>query len=582
MTEFEPVIGLEVHAQLRTRTKIFCACEVRFGAPPNSLTCPVCLGMPGALPVLNRQAVTLAIRLALAIGCTIRPRSVFARKNYFYPDLPKGYQISQFDLPLAEHGRLAVVSDEGPREIGIRRVASIVDFNRAGVPLIEIVGEADIRSPREAYEYLTGLKSVLTYTGVCDGNMEEGSLRCDANVSIRPMGTDALCTRVELKNLNSFRNVERALRYEIARQQEIVASGGSVVQQTLLYDAASGTTRAMRSKEEAHDYRYFPDPDLLPLVVGEKWIEDVRASLPELPAARERRFIAEYGLGAAEARLLTLEKPLADYFEAAVHAGGPPGEIAKRILRDVMARMNEEGLDPADLASRYPARYIAELVRLLESGTVNGPTAAAVFERSWVWCAAPSAVSGEQSMAASSGKSDGSTDAPGRGLITNGAVSWGKSQVGGETALALAGFGGKPRVLSLPSGATVEDALRTAGVEGKGFLLTLDGMVATDGTVPVAGASILAGVEPIPGASGKPARVPAGPEAIVAAFGLAQISDESAIGQAVEAAVTANPGPLAQYRGGKQALFGFFVGQVMRAMGGRANPEAVNRILRAP
>src|SRR5262245_60738656 len=382
--EFEPVIGLEVHAQLRTRTKIFCGCAVRFGEPPNALTCPVCLGMPGALPVLNRHAVALALRMSAAVDGRGRPRSVFARKNYFYPDLPKGYQISQFELPLSEGGAVAIEHAGGTRAIPLRRIhmeedagklihegplavdgATLVDLNRAGVPLIEIVGEPELHSPGEAYAYLTRLKSLLTYLDVCDGNMEEGSLRCDANVSIREKGTTALGTRVELKNLNSFRNVERALKYEIARQEELVVGGGRVVQETLLWDAEAGRTRSMRSKEEAHDYRYFPDPDLLPLEVTEAWIEEVRRSLPELPAARKARFVSTLGISEADAEILTLEKPIADYFEAAI-AGGPAGagggkplparEVAKRVLREIMAKIKEEGIEPAALEARYPAR----------------------------------------------------------------------------------------------------------------------------------------------------------------------------------------------------------------------------------
>src|SRR5262245_36852037 len=313
MEAYEAVIGLEVHAQLKTRSKIFCGCSTEYGAPPNTRTCTVCLGHPGALPVLNEGAVRLAVRAALALGCTVNDRSVFARKNYFYPDLPKGYQISQYDEPLAEGGAVRIEHEGTARDVRLIRLhleedagkslhdgmpdsdtASYVDLNRSGVPLIEIVSQPDLRSPEEAYLYLQRLRSVLRYAGVCDGNLEEGSLRCDANVSVRPRGSSAYGTRTELKNLNSFRNVQRALEYEIGRQVSVVDGGGKVLQETILWDAAEGATRSMRSKEEAHDYRYFPEPDLLPLQLSRAWIDGVREELPELPAERKARLVAAH------------------------------------------------------------------------------------------------------------------------------------------------------------------------------------------------------------------------------------------------------------------------------------------------
>jgi aspartyl-tRNA(Asn)/glutamyl-tRNA(Gln) amidotransferase subunit B len=329
--EFEPVIGLEVHAQLKTKTKIFCACSTAFGAPPNSHTCPVCLGMPGVLPVLNKKVVDFTLRMAVATHCEITRESRFARKNYFYPDLPKGYQISQYELPIAEHGFVDIEIDGDLRRIGITRIhmeedagklghdpdrpVSMVDFNRTGVPLIEIVSEPDIRRPQEAGAYLKQLRSIVRYLEICDGNLEEGSFRCDANVSIRPKNTQPLGTRAEIKNLNSFKHVEKALQYEISRQKEILIDGGQIVQETRLWNPDKNQTASMRGKEEAHDYRYFPDPDLLPLVVDEAWIDAVNINLPELPDARKKRFMQQYELPSYDAELLTSDRELADYFE---------------------------------------------------------------------------------------------------------------------------------------------------------------------------------------------------------------------------------------------------------------------------
>jgi aspartyl-tRNA(Asn)/glutamyl-tRNA(Gln) amidotransferase subunit B len=391
--DFEPVIGLEVHAQLRTASKIFCACSTAFGAPPNSQTCPVCAGFPGALPVLNARAVEFAVRMGLATGCTVRTLSRYARKNYFYPDLPKGYQISQFDEPICEHGGLDIETERGPRRIRILRIhmeedagknlhdqdpqASLVDLNRSGVPLIEIVSEPDLRTPREAWAYLTQLKQILVYLEICDGNMEEGSLRCDANVSIRPRGATALGTKAEIKNLNSFKYVEAALHFEIERQTAAVRAGERVRQETRLWDAARGETRAMRSKEEAHDYRYFPEPDLVPLRLEAAFIESVRAALPELPDAKRARFESAYRLSHRDAATLVATRALADYYEGVVAAGADPKLAANWILTELLAHLNEQGLEISQ--SPLPAAGLAELVRLVGDGTLSGKMAKEVF-----------------------------------------------------------------------------------------------------------------------------------------------------------------------------------------------------------
>ncbi len=489
ITGFVPVIGLEVHAQLLTRTKMFCGCLNRFGDPPNTNVCQVCLGLPGALPVPNAAAIGLAIRMALAAGCTIHPVSIFARKNYFYPDLPKGYQISQYDRPLATGGGIAIEIGGETRRIGLTRIhleedagklvheglptsneASHVDFNRSGVPLIEIVGEPEIRSPEEAYHYLQRLRSMVTYLEVCDGNMEEGSLRCDANVSVSRPG-EPWGTRVEIKNLNSFRNVQRALEHEAARQAEVLSGGGRVSKETRLWDADAGVTRPMRSKEEEQDYRYFPEPDLPPLVVDADQIERARRGLPELPGDRKARLIREAGLPEADAHLLSLEKPLADWFEAAAGAAAKAvdarsgethaaawRETGKWVVRDVLAAAKEAKLETREIPSRLPAARLAALVAARLRGEITATSAAEVFLAAW-----------------------------------------------------------------------------------------------RDGREPAD---------------------------VIRERGLGVISDSGAIAALVTKALAENPKQVEQYRAGKAALLGFFVGQVMKAAGGQAAPDEVNRLVR--
>jgi len=475
MPGYESVIGLEVHAQLKTRTKIFCGCPTAFGAPPNTHTCPVCLGHPGALPVLNRRAVELAVRGALALECNVRAESVFARKNYFYPDLPKGYQISQYETPLATGGAVEIEISGRTRRIGLIRLHleedagksihdgmadsdrySYIDLNRSGVPLAEIVTRPDIGCPEEAYAFLQRLRSLLRYVDVCDGNMEQGSLRCDANVSIRPEGREELGTRTELKNLNSFRNVQRALEYEIARQGRIVDGGGEVRQETVLWDAAAGVTRPMRGKEEAHDYRYFPEPDLPPVSVDPARLEALRLELPELPAARKRRLAASYGLTEYEAHLLTLEARLADYFEEVARTSDNPKAAANFVLNDLLREQNqakrEEGSIPLSAA------HLAELIRLIDAGTVSGSAA---------------------------------------------------------------------RQELFPE-------------------------MYRSGSAPLE---------------------------IVRSRGLEQLSDDATLHTMIREVLDSHPAQLEQYRAGKTGLLGFFVGQVMRRSGGKANPQRVRELL---
>jgi aspartyl-tRNA(Asn)/glutamyl-tRNA(Gln) amidotransferase subunit B len=471
---YEPVIGLEVHAQLLTESKIFCTCSTVFGAEPNTHTCPVCMGMPGVLPVLNRTVVEYAMKMALATNCRINETCTFARKNYFYPDLPKGYQISQYAQPLAEHGYVDIEEDGGKKRIGITRIhmeedagkmihdehlpSSYVDLNRTGIPLIEIVSEPDMRSAEEASAYLRRLHEILVYLEICDGNMEEGSFRCDANVSIRPKGETTFGTRTELKNMNSFRNVQRALEYEIKRQQYILESGQEVIQETRLWDDAQGVTLSMRGKEDAHDYRYFPDPDLVPIVTDEAWIERIRISLPELPLEKRERFVKEYGIPPYDAVVLSSTAATATFFEQVVASPLKPAPkiVSNWIMGDLLRFLNEEKKDFS--ASPVRPAALAEMINLIEDGTISGKMAKDI----------------------------------------------------------------------------IEEMYRT----------------------------------------GKP------PKTIIEEKGMIQITDEAAITKTITDVLAANTVQLEQYRGGKEKLFGYFVGQVMKATQGKANPQLINELLK--
>ena len=391
---FETVIGLEVHAELSTKSKIFCGCSTQFGAPPNTHTCPICLGHPGTLPVLNQQAVEFAMKAALALNCEIADVSKFDRKNYFYPDLPKAYQISQYDQPIGENGWIEIEVEGEKKRIGITRVhleedagklnhsdwgdGSLVDYNRVGVPLIEIVSEPDMRSPEEGRAYLEKLKQIIQYTGVSDVKMEEGSLRCDANISLRPVGTEAFGTKTEMKNLNSFRNVERALKYEEERQTQVLSEGGTVVQQTMRWLEDEGRTKVMRSKEEAHDYRYFPEPDLVQLQIDEAWKQRVKESLPELPDSRRKRYIKEFGLSEYDASLLTASKKMADFYDRTVSSGAEPKAAANWISSELLGYLNSQGKELEE--TQITPESIAKMTQLIEKGTISSKIGKKVFK----------------------------------------------------------------------------------------------------------------------------------------------------------------------------------------------------------
>ena len=471
--EFEPVIGLEIHAQLATQSKLFCSCPTTFGQPPNLNTCPVCLGLPGVLPVTNRRAVELAVRLGLATNCQIRLDSQFARKNYFYPDLPKAYQISQFDRPLCENGHVDILVDGKHKRIGITRIhieedagklvhegldagASYVDLNRAGVPLVEIVSEPDITSPEEARLYMEKIHALVTYLGVSHGNMEQGNLRADANVSLRPVGETKLGTRTETKNINSFRFVQAAIVYEMERQEDALRAGERIVQETRLYDPLSKTTYPMRSKEEAHDYRYFPEPDLPVVKLDGAWVEAQRAGLPELPDAKAERYQAEFGLSEYDASVLVADRAITEYFEEVVKEGAAPKRAANWIMGDLSARFNDEKTTVTDL--KFGPADLAAMVKMVDSGELSSKMAKTVFEE----------------------------------------------------------------------------------------------MYATGKT----------------------------PAAIVEEKGLAQVSDTGAIEQIIDDVLAGNPDQVQQFREGKDKVFGFFVGQVMKASKGQANPGMVNKMLK--
>lgn len=415
LMKYETVIGLEVHAQLKTRSKIFCSCSTEFGKAPNENTCPVCLGMPGVLPVLNRKVVEFAMKACLATHCEIQPMNQFARKNYFYPDLPKGYQVSQFDRPIGLSGHLTIQTADGPKRIGLTRIhmeedagksihgenlgdpdKSYVDYNRTGVPLIEIVSEPELRSAEDAREYLVALKSVLQYADVSDCNMEEGSFRCDANVSLRPAGQKEFGTRVELKNINSFKFVQKAIEHEVERQTKILDQGDQVVQETRLYDANRGVTYSMRSKEEAHDYRYFPEPDLVPVVCDADWIESIRRELPEMPEEKRQRFVEQYAIPEYDAGVLTTSRALADYFEQCVELFNQPKLVSNWIMGELLRLLNQDDRDIGDCP--VTPRKLAGMLKLIDAGTISGKIAKTVFEEMYRTGKEPAAIIEEQGL----------------------------------------------------------------------------------------------------------------------------------------------------------------------------------------
>jgi len=410
--EYEPVIGLEVHVQLKTSSKVFCGCSTVFGAPPNTQTCPVCLGLPGVLPVLNKQALIYAIKTALAFNCQINTLCKFDRKNYYYPDLPKNYQISQYDLPIAEHGYIGIIVDGKVKKINIKRIhleedagklihssdgsASYVDYNRAGIPLLEIVSEPEIFSPEEAYEYLLTLKQIIRYLDVSDCNMEEGSLRCDANISLRPKGSTGLGVKTEIKNMNSFKAVSKALAYEITRQKKILDDGRRIIQETRLWNPDREITISMRSKEEAHDYRYFPEPDLVPLSLEPAFVEQIKESIPELPYEKRRRFVEQYNLPEYDARVLTATRPLADYYESTVKHGGNPKLISNWVMSELLRELNLQGIDADE--SPVSSENLSKLVQLIENKTISGKIAKEIFAEMYKTGKDPEAIIKEKSL----------------------------------------------------------------------------------------------------------------------------------------------------------------------------------------
>ena len=417
-SKYEAVIGLECHCQLLTHSKLFCSCSTRFGEPPNMNTCPVCIGLPGALPVLNRAAVTMAVKAGFGLNCTINPESQWSRKNYFYPDLPKGYQITQYDLPIAEHGFIQILINGEAKKIGVQRIhmeedagksihegfpdsnkSTYLDYNRSGVPLIEIVTRPDLRSSDEAFDYLTRLKEILEYLDVCDGNMEEGSLRCDANVSIRLKGAEKFGTRTELKNINSFRFVRKAIDYELNRQAEVLDGGGRIVQETRLWNSDEERTVSMRSKEEAHDYRYFPDPDLPLLVLDREWLEAIRKATPELPEARRHRFINDYALSDYDAGVLAMTRALADFFDEAAKLSGQPKAAANWIMGDLLRFYKDADVDLKDLSqSPVSPKMLADMIQLAEKGTISGKIAKTVMEEMYSTGKAPGVIVEEKGL----------------------------------------------------------------------------------------------------------------------------------------------------------------------------------------